>query len=185
MVLAVPLNTWHDMVFEPELSEPKRQAASEGQTGHATKIWALAEGVPDHLVAVGWGGGLNWVSTEYVLPEGQLLVGFGTGPELLDVTSRDDIRRAVQRFAPDARIVATDAHDWNADEFSQGTWMSYRPGQLTRFHSAFQETEGRLAFAGSDLALGWAGWMDGAVETGARAAAQVEEMLTAAPPGPA
>ena len=51
--------------------------------------------------------------------------------------------------------------------------MSYRPGQLTRFHSAFQETEGRLAFAGSDLALGWAGWMDGAVETGARAAAQV------------
>jgi monoamine oxidase len=134
---------------------------------------------------VGWGGGLNWVSTEYVLPEGQLLVGFGTGPELLDVTSRDDIRRAVQRFAPDARIVATDAHDWNADEFSQGTWMSYRPGQLTRFHSAFQETEGRLAFAGSDLALGWAGWMDGAVETGVRAAAQVEKMLTTAPPGPA
>ncbi len=91
----------------------------------------------------------------------------------------------MQRFAPDARIVATDAHDWNADEFSQGTWMAYRPGQLTRFHSAFQETEGRLAFAGSDLALGWAGWMDGAVETGARAAAQVEEMLTAVPPRPA
>ncbi len=78
--LAAPLNTWRDIVFEPELSEPKRQAASEGQTGHATKIWALAEDVPDHIVAVGWGGGLNWVSTEYVLPEGQLLVGFGTGP---------------------------------------------------------------------------------------------------------
>ena len=181
-VLAAPLNTWHDITFEPDLSEPKRQAASERQTGHATKIWALAEGVPDHIVAVGWGGGLNWVSTEFVLPEGQLLVGFGTGPELLDVTSSDDIRRAVQRFAPSATIVATDAHDWNADEFSQGTWMSYRPGQLMRFHSAFQQMEGRIAFAGSDLALGWAGWMDGAIETGARAAAQVSEILTARSP---
>jgi monoamine oxidase len=178
-VLAAPLNTWHDITFEPELSEPKRQAASERQTGHATKIWALTEGVPDHLVAVGWGGGLNWVSTEYVLPEGQLLVGFGTGPEMLDVTSSDDIRRAVQRFVPDARIAATDAHDWNADEFSQGTWMSYRPGQVMRFHSAFQEPEGRIAFAGSDLALGWAGWMDGALESGARAATQVADLLAA------
>ena len=179
-MLAAPLNTWHDIVFEPELSEPKRQAASEGQTGHATKIWALAEGVPDHLVAVGWGGGLNWVSTEFVLPGGQSAGRLRHGPRAARRTSRDDIRRAIQRFVPGARIVATDAHDWNADEFSQGTWMSYRPGQLTRFHSAFQETEGRLAFAGSDLALGWAGWMDGAVETGARAAAQVEEMLLVA-----
>jgi monoamine oxidase len=177
-VVATPLNTWHDVEFAPELSEPKRQAALERQTGHSTKVWALAENVPDHLVGVGWGGGLNWLSTEFVLPEGQLLVGFGTGPELLDVTSRDDIRRAVQHFAPDARIVATDAHDWNADEFSQGTWMAYRPGQLTRYHTAFQEREGRLAFAGSDLALGWAGWMDGAIETGARAAAQAEEVLS-------
>ena len=179
-VLAAPLNTWRDLEFAPGLSEPKRQAAAEGQTGHSTKVWALAENVPDHIVGVGWGGGLNWLSTEFVLPEGQLLVGFGTGPEMLDVTSADDIRRAVQHFAPDARIVATDAHDWNADEFSRGTWMAYRPGQLTRYHSAFQEPEGRLAFAGSDLALGWAGWMDGAIETGARAAAQVEAILAAA-----
>ena len=179
-VLAAPLNTWRDIEFAPELSEVKRRAAAEGQTGHSTKVWALAENVPDHIVGVGWGGGLNWLSTEFVLPEGQLLVGFGTGPEMLDVTSADDIRRAVQHFAPEARIVATDAHDWNADEFARGTWMAYRPGQLMRYHSAFQEPEGRLAFAGSDLALGWAGWMDGAVETGARAAQQVEAMLAGA-----
>jgi monoamine oxidase len=180
-VLAAPLNTWHDIEFAPGLTPAKAEAASERQTGHSTKVWALAADVPDHLVAVGWGGGLNWISTEFTLPEGQLLVGFGTGPELLDVTSRDDIRRAVQQFAPDAQVVATDAHDWNADEFSQGTWMAYRPGQLSRFHSAFQETEGRLAFAGSDLALGWAGWMDGAIETGTRAARQVEALLSSGP----
>ena len=143
-VAAVPLNTWHEIDFSPELSEAKRQAAAERQTGHSTKIWALVENAPDHVVGVGWGGGLNWVSTEFVLPEGSLLVGFGTGPELLDVESRDDIRRAIDQFVPGARVLATDAHDWNADEFSQGTWMAYRPGQLTRFHFAFQQVEGRL-----------------------------------------
>ncbi len=171
-VVAVPLNTWHDIDFAPALSEPKQQAAAEGHTGHASKIWALVENAPDNVFGVGWGGGLNWVSTQNVLSEGSLLVGFGIGPEMLDVTSPDDIRRAIERFLPDARVVATDTHDWNADEFSQGTWMSYRPGQVMRFPSAFQEPEGRVSFAGSDLALGWAGWMDGAVETGARAARQ-------------
>jgi monoamine oxidase len=181
-VLAVPLNNWRDIEFAPGLSERKREAATEGHAGHSMKIWALVENAPDHLVGVGWGGGLNWLSTEFTLPEGSLMVGFGTGPEMLDVTSSDDIRRAIERFIPGARVLATDAHDWNGDEFSRGTWMAYRPGQLSRYHSAFQETEGRLAFAGSDLALGWAGWMDGAVETGARAAAQVEKMLLAADP---
>lgn len=176
-VLAAPLNTWRDIEFSPGLSEAKRAAAGEGQTGHSTKVWALVEKLPEGIVGVGWGGGLNWLSCEFTLAEGTLVVGFGTGPELLDVTSADDIRRAVQRFAPDAHVIATDAHDWNADEFSQGTWMAYRPGQLMRFHSAFQEPEGRLAFAGSDLALGWAGWMDGAIESGARAATQVAGLV--------
>ena len=84
-VVAVPLNTWRDIEFAPGLSERKRQAASEGHAGHSTKVWALVENAPDHLVGVGWGGGLNWLSTEFTLPEGSLMVGFGTGPEMLDV----------------------------------------------------------------------------------------------------
>ncbi|WP_308364796.1 FAD-dependent oxidoreductase [Streptomyces sp. ISL-86] len=32
---------------------------------------------------------------------------------------------------------------------------------------------GRLAFASSDIASGWSGWVDGAIESGLRAAAQV------------
>lgn len=179
-VVATPLNTWRDVAFSPGLSEPKRQAAAEGQTGHSVKIWALVENVPENMVAVGWGGGLNWVSEEFALPEGRLLVGFGTSPDALDVSSRDQIEQAIRRFAPEARVLQADAHDWNADEFSQGTWMAYRPGQVARFHSAFQEAEGRLVFAGSDVALGWAGWIDGAVETGARAARQVVEIVGAA-----
>ncbi len=176
-ILATPLNTWHDIEFEPGLSEPKRQAASERHAGHATKAWALSPDITPGLTAFGWGGGINWLSEQYSLPEGKLLVGIGTSPELMDVTSRDSIEEAVHQYAPDATVIASDGHDWNSDEFAQGTWMAYRPGQIGRFHSEFQKPEGRLFFAGSDIAVGWVGFMDGAIESGTTAARAAADLL--------
>jgi hypothetical protein len=146
--------------------------ADEKQTGHSTKIWALVKGLPGNFYGVGYDTKVKWVATEYNTPHGDLLVGFGTTPEILDVTDPADVTAAIHEFVPDVEVVATDAHDWNADEFSQGTWMAYRPGQVTRFASALQRREGCITCAGSDLASGWAGWMDGAVESGHRAARQ-------------
>ena len=151
--------------------------AQERMAGHATKIWALVRGVEGSFYGVGWDTKIKWLATEYSVPEGDLLVGFGTSPEELDVTDARAVADAVHEFLPEAEVVATDAHDWNADEFSQGTWMAYRPGQVMRHASGLQRPEGRLAFAGSDLASGWAGWIDGAVESGHRAARAANEML--------
>lgn len=172
-VLATPLNTWRDIEFAPALSPEKQRAATQGHAGHAVKVWVLATGLPDGLVGFGWGGALNRVSEEYRLPEGLLLVGLGSSPALLDLTSHDAVAAAIRRFAPDAEVLAWDGHDWNQDEFSRGTWTAHRPGHLSRVHSVLQEPEGRLAFAGSDLAFGWSGFMDGALETGTRAARAV------------
>jgi monoamine oxidase len=104
------------------------------------------------------------------VPQGRLLVGLGSSPDLLGGSDRRGVEEAVRRFAPDARVIASDGHDWNADEFSQGTWAAYRPGQLSRLHSALQRPEGRLHFAGSDIAPRWIGMMSGALESGRRAA---------------
>ena len=171
-IVATPLNTWHDVEFVPALSEAKQQAAGEGHAGHAVKLWALAVDVPEHLAGVG-SEAINWLSEEFVVPEGRLIVAIGSSPDRLQASDRDGVEQALRRFAPDARVLATDGHDWNADEFSQGTWMAYRPGQPSRLHSAFQEPEGRLIFAGSDLAADWTGMMAGALASGARAAEQV------------
>jgi monoamine oxidase len=40
-----------------------------------------------------------------------------------------------------------------------------------------REPEGGLVFAGSDLADGWSGYVDGAIESGLRAARQVRALL--------
>src|SRR5207244_3368897 len=87
------------------------------------------------------------VTTRDGRPGGHLLVGFGPPPDGLDVNDGGAITDAVHEFLPDADVVSADAHDWNADEFSQGTWMAYRPGQVMRHASALQRPEGRVAVA--------------------------------------
>ena len=48
---------------------------------------------------------------------------------------------------------------------------SYRPNQITRDLTALQQPEGRAVFlAGSDIASGWNGNIDGAIESGLSAA---------------
>ena len=127
-VVATPINTWHDLEIKPALAGAKAGMARERMAGHATKIWALVRGVEGSFYGVGWDTKIKWLATEYSVPEGDLLVGFGTSPDELDVTDAGAVADAVHEFLPQAEVVATDAHDWNADEFSQGTWMAYRPG---------------------------------------------------------
>lgn len=178
-VLAVPLNTWHDIDINP-LGDAKTAVASQRHAGHSVKIWALVRNMPANFYGVGYDTKIKWLATEYHTPDGDLLVGFGTSAEELDVTDTAAVAAAVREFLPDADVVATDAHNWNADEYAQGTWMAYRPGQVSRYASALQQSEARIAFAGSDLASGWCGWIDGAIESGRRAAGDVQRMLTTA-----
>jgi pseudooxynicotine oxidase len=73
--------------------------------------------------------------------------------------------------------VATRTHDWLEDEFARGTWAIHRPGWYTTHHAAMRQPENGLVFAGSDLADGWSGFVDGAIESGLRASLQVQSLL--------
>ncbi|KAJ3536085.1 hypothetical protein NM208_g6872 [Fusarium decemcellulare] len=63
-------------------------------------------------------------------------------------------------------------HDWRMDEFAKGTWSIYGPkvltGDLARLLENRQISDSVL-LAGSDIADGWVGYIDGAVEQGRRA----------------
>jgi monoamine oxidase len=176
-VVATPINTWHNLTATPSLMGAKSAMATERMAGHSTKIWALVRGLGGNFYGVGGDTKIKWLATEYSTAQGDLLVGFGNSPEQLDVNDSDAVAAAVREFLPDADVVSTDAHNWNTDEFSQGTWMAYRPGQVMRHASGLQKPEGRVSFAGSDLASGWVGWIDGAIESGQRAARAAAEML--------
>jgi monoamine oxidase len=107
----------------------------------------------------------------------RLLVGIGCDASRLDPTDRGQVERAIRVFAPGAEVRACDGHDWTRDPYAKGTWAAYRPGQLGRWHADVRTPEGRLFFAGSDIAEGWAGFMDGAIESGAAVALAVAQRL--------
>jgi pseudooxynicotine oxidase len=179
-VVAVPLNTLSAVDFSPPLGPAKQAAASQGQASHGVKLWARVNGVPEPVFVMAPDSEpITFVATEQVFDDGgQLLVAFGPDARCLPPGDEEAARRAFADMLPSTtRIVEVTGHDWCTDEFARGTWSVFRPGQLTGARSALQAPHGRVVFAGADLANGWNGFLDGAIESGLTAAHSVSSLL--------
>ena len=65
------------------------------------------------------------------------------------------------------------------DPYSKGTWLAVPPTWFSDgTFEALREPEGRVAFAGSDIAAEGAGWIEGAIASGAAAAAHARTTLS-------
>jgi monoamine oxidase len=179
VIVATPIATWNEIDFAPALPDDKLIPARAGHAGRMRKIWMVVEGLPANMFASGWGSPFVQLFPEVALPDGCLALGMCSPPAELDATDLDAVTAAVRVFAPGARVLAADTHDWMTDPHSRGGWMVNPPGVLSRYHSALSRREGRIAFAGSDIAVRWIGWLDGALETGARAAEEALSIMHA------
>ena len=63
---------------------------------------------------------------------------------------------------------------WHDDEFAGGAFALFDPGQQTLLYEAIGMPEGRVHFAGEHASLSHA-WIQGAIESGIRAAAEIHE----------
>lgn len=178
VVMTAPINTWSAIEFAPPLEGAHAAMAEEKQSGESVKTWVLVKGVEKNVFAVGWDSTFKWLQSEYTTEEGTYLCTFASAEKDLDPSNFADVEAAVHEILPEAEVIAIDSHDWNKDEFSAGTWMAYGPGQISKYSAGMQEPHGRIVFANSDLANGWAGWIDGAIESGAAAAKRVVNMKT-------
>ncbi|WP_173009966.1 NAD(P)/FAD-dependent oxidoreductase [Mycolicibacterium sp. P9-64] len=176
-VVAVPLNTWANIEFSPALCEGKQQFTAERLAGRDVKIWVHTRNAPRHFASLGWDAPLEWLSTEFEREEGSIMVGFGINEELIDPTDPGSVARAVKTVVPEADVVNSWSEDWNGSPYSLGTWTAFRPGQITRLAADSRRTEGRLVFANADVAVEFSGWIDGAIESGTRAATPLAEIL--------
>jgi len=69
-------------------------------------------------------------------------------------------------------------HDWTLERWTQGSPVALQvPGAITAFGSAIREPFGRVHWAGTETSTYWAGYMDGAVRAGKRAATEVLDRL--------
>jgi pseudooxynicotine oxidase len=171
-VVAVPLNALGAIEFSPPLGEPKRQAIALGQASRGIKLFIRARGEARRQNAIRPGHPFGYLDTELLLADGtQLMIGFGVDSERCDAADLPELQRQLDAILPGYEALGATAHDWRADEFSRGTWAIHRPGWYEHHHAAMQAPEGRVMLAGSDLADGWAGFIDGAIESGLRAGA--------------
>jgi monoamine oxidase len=64
--------------------------------------------------------------------------------------------------------------DWSAEEWTRGCYGAhFGPGVWTQFGPTLREPVGRIHWAGTETATKWCGYMDGALQSGERAAAEV------------
>lgn len=175
-VLAVPFNVLGTLDVRPALPPALVAAARDGQPCHARKLWVHADGVPSGTVVT---GPPPWprFDVRRVWPDGSvLLVAFLTDPGL--PADAATVQAALQRVLPDARVRSVDLHDWTADPWSRGAWMTWPPGWLTGpVGTALAALPDRLRIAGSDVSPVATGWMSGAVVSGRRAAGQLRPVL--------
>lgn len=180
-VVAVPLNTLAAVHFTPELDAAKLAALLNGHAGRGVKLWAHVRGLAEPVFATAPDDQpLTAVVTEQARDDGsQFVVGFGPDSTRVPPDDEAKVRDAFAAMMPSgAQIEAVSGHDWVSDEFSLGTWTSFRPGQLSAL-PVLQAPHDRVLFAGSDIANGWSGFMDGAIESGLTAARSATRLLAA------
>jgi monoamine oxidase len=175
-IVALPLNVWRDLAFDPPLSHHKRWAASTGHAGTSTKVLAIARGVPEAFEGVGWPATLQALIAGREVDGGRLVTGF-SGVRGIDPADTSAVDKALKEYLPESEVLRSDGHDWNRDPFSRGAWFTPRPGWDTRGGEPLTTPEGRLAFATSDVAPSGAGWIEGAVVAGHLAARDALGML--------
>ncbi|MGN6167975.1 MAG: flavin monoamine oxidase family protein [Solirubrobacteraceae bacterium] len=176
-VVAVPVNALGALTFSPALSEGKLAAMSLGQASRGIKLFVRARGEPVLNNSIRPGHPFGYLASEELFDDGtQLLIGFGRDASVCDAGNLAWVQRSLDELLPGYDVVEATAHDWLDDEFSRGTWAIHRPGWYEHHHAAMQVPEGRVIFAGSDIANGWAGFIDGAIESGLRAGARAAAM---------
>lgn len=108
----------------------------------------------------------------------EVMVGFSGGPaaeriRAVDRPTRDNVMlRAAARLWPGQAdgLSTVRFMDWRADQWAQAGYSFPEPGQVTTVCKTLREPLGVMRFAGEHCSTAFTGYMEGALESGSRAA---------------
>lgn len=172
VIVTAPIGALRHIEFEPALSASPAQTVREGLNSTGTKVWFKVKGHRSFSAYAPPTHTLTLVRSEYFLDDDStIFVGFGPDRERLNANDTAQVQDAVRYWLPDVEVIESTSHDWGADPFTEQTWSTPRVGQFLRtWDDEFGRRDSRLQFAGGDLAKGWNGFVDGAIESGLSAA---------------
>lgn len=191
VICALPFSTLREIDLRPALGGEQARAVSTlpyqkvYQTAlHVSRPFWESDGLEPSMWTDSSIGRVAAIYHGTELDEVSSLVvsSFGQGAAHLDRLGKEGAARQVvaqiEKMRPAARgtLRVVGQHSWSRDPFIGGAWAYFHPGTVTRFLPAMIEPHGRVHFCGEHTSLVARG-MEGAIESGSRAAAAVTAQL--------
>jgi monoamine oxidase len=193
VVLAIPPTLAGRINYQPILPPARDGLMQRMAAGYALKVHVFYK-TPFWREA-GWSGcaltdqGVVAETFDNSPPDGSfydlVVFVYGREAQLLrtkppSLQSRIIIEDLVQLYGPKARDVDNYlSFDWTAEEWTRGCFSGHlAPNGWIAYGPALRTPVGRIHWAGTETATEWNGYLDGAIESGWRAAS---EILAAAP----
>ncbi len=186
VILAVPLTTARLIDFNSSLPSAHQRMVNEISYGAVTKV--MIQYRKRFWDQEGWNGRLTtdspivitWLATSHLESADGIITAYtggDPGARLAALSDEERIRvaiREIEKVFPGSSdlIEHTATVAWPNEPFTRGSYMALAPGEVTAHWQMLFEPAGRLLFAG-EHATPFQGYMEGAVESGQRAAASI------------
>ena len=193
VIVSVPPGLAGRIDYEPALPTVRDQLTQRAPMGSVIKCQVLydepfwrADGLSGQALGDGEGSRVVFDNSP---PEGSpgMLLAFVEGDEARRLgrasaaVRREAVLGSLTRYF--GRRAASPADyfelDWQQERWSGGCYGTlFGPNVWTRYGAALREPAGLIHWAGTETATAWCGYMDGAVRSGERAAAEVRTALS-------
>jgi monoamine oxidase len=187
-VLALPASTLQHVTFTPALADEQWQAITSLRYGPATRVVLQFErrfwkkfGRPGGYGTDGPTGAV-WDGNEQQSGTPGILILLAGGRASRDVrrliaeTGWPGLVRSLSWLGRPSQLLTATSVVWEKDPWVRGGYAVFSPRFDSVLHDWLARPAGRLVFAGEHTSTRWQGFMNGAVESGRRAAIEVAIM---------
>ncbi|MFL6215522.1 MAG: flavin monoamine oxidase family protein [Blastocatellia bacterium] len=192
VICALPFPVLKNIEITPALPDDKRQAVNDLKMTPVTRTFQqFKRRVWEQDSLSGYGITDLPIQNTYSPTMTQtgasgILVSYTGGQRALDMGAMSErdrqsfvLRQMGNLFNNlDAQYASGTSVIWHEDRYAGGGFAYFEPGQMTTLLPLAQRREGRIHFAGEHTSA-WHGWMNGALESGNRAAAEVNALSAA------
>jgi monoamine oxidase len=186
LVCAVPATMLRDMACDPPLPPEQREAIVRLKYGKATRtvlqfehrFWHQREKLKafgtDLPIGAVWEGNEEQPGPHGIL---SLLAGGSASVETQRLIANGGVERLTQQLAwlgaGDMPVLASRVISWEDDPWARGGYAYFDPSYDSAWRLWLSKPHGRIVFAGEHTSVQWQGYMNGAVESGLRAAQEI------------
>jgi monoamine oxidase len=184
-IVTLPPAPLRQVAFDPPLPQAQADAIGAVRTGHATRVLLQFESRfwkrrrqpslfgSDLATGAVWDGNEDQRKSRAGILS--LLAGGGASRELRDLMRAGGPAEVARRLAwlgRPSRLLTSRLIDWDADPWAGGGYVAFHAGFDPLARAWLARPTGRILFAGEHTSERWQGYMNGAVESGQRAAAE-------------